>query len=182
MKRLRKRSPPPDGTLVVIDVQTGYLDAAEAIRYPVRLEILRAMKQGWGIVFVQMNKMGKTLPELLREVTSRKYTRYYAPVTKELADGSAQVIAACERLGYSKRLIRVCGLRSNICVQDTVEGLSKKLPDARIEVKQTACFPAPRGHNCFAGHFDWSTFPVLPNVVLVRREKECHRPQLDTAV
>lgn len=89
-----------------------------------------------------------------------KKTRYekFILVEKDIPDGSTQVVTALTQNGFSDNLIRVCGVNTHECVQDTVNGLAAKLPHSSIQVVTGAC-------NCHTT-LRWESFHREANVSL----------------
>lgn len=150
--------------LVVIDMQPGYPAALAAVtQWFVKQEIQKQMEQNLPVILVEFDahEMGETLQSLRELLAGYKRLKV---VSKSQNDGSTEVIAACRILtGYDTPFrLRVCGVNSDACVLETVQGLSEKLPLTSIVVPQDAC-------NCLTGKENdvWvEDFPALPNVVV----------------
>lgn len=54
-------------------------------------------------------------------------------------DGSPEVLAACRSLKCSQDSFVVCGVNARACVKQTVLGLHRRRPYAKIKVVTTAC-------------------------------------------
>lgn len=149
--------------LVVIDMQPGYPAALDAVtQWFVKQEIQKQLEQNLPVILVEFDahEMGETLQPLRDLLAGYKRLKV---VSKSQNDGSKEVIAACRILsGNNSFSLRVCGVNSDACVLETVQGLSEKLPLTSIVVPQDAC-------NCLTGKDNdvWvEDFPALPNVVV----------------
>jgi len=146
-------------TLVVVDMQ-GCFDAANNpnVVIGVTQEIMLAKQQNSPIVLLEYEGCGKShegFSNLLRNYPWK--TR----VKKTDDDGSAEVIKALRRRGFSNDKLRLCGVNTDACVYATAEGLLKKLSDSQIEVVKNAC-------GCqVVGDVDWRKYLRHPNLKLV---------------
>ena len=139
--------------LVVVDMQPGYgqcmtpevIDAVELlVREAVRADSL--------VVFLEFLD-GPTLSPLLRQV--RRYDQFVIE-QKQGCDGSAEVLAACERGLYDTSAFVVCGVDTHVCVRDTARELASKMPGSTVEVVKEAC-GAEHGNK-------WHLFPRAHNL------------------
>jgi hypothetical protein len=128
-------------TLVVIDMQYGF----EASRNPetieaVKREIAIHINHGWPIVIVECRpgQFCRTYPQIMNMLDMCP-TELCTRVEKEHNDGSQQVLRACREMGFSMEQLRVCGVNTTQCVQETVVALSYELPNSCIEVVKDAC-------------------------------------------
>lgn len=150
----------PGEVLVVIDMQPGFPASQDAVtQWFVKQEIERAIKLNLPILLVDYDshEMGEIYPEITNLV---KGYRLCKPVSKHTTDGSKVVALACIKHGFSTDKMRFCGVNSDACVLETVQGLINKLPDCHITVVQDAC-------NCLTGKTNdvWDEdFPMLPRV------------------
>ncbi len=152
---LVKSSP---GTLIVIDMQPGF-PLSCSVRRDVEAEILKAIEGGWAIVIVEFETeaAGDTHASLLKLLDGYLHHKL---VKKTREDGSDVVLEALRRLAYPTQLLRVCGVMTDICVQQTTVGLAMALPATRIEVVKSACTTAIQP-------YDWSTFSSPNGIVPV---------------
>ena len=60
-------------------------------------------------------------------------------VNREHCNKEPVIIPVIANLHLDQRLIKVCGLYTDLCVHDTVKGLIKKLPEFKIELFMDAC-------------------------------------------
>lgn len=149
-----------NGTLVVVDMQPDY----EASCHPwtitkVKKAITSARHANWGIVIVEFADHCPTHRCLLKPLLRK--TRYdkFTVVEKDIPNGSEPIIAAIQNFEFDDTLIRVCGVNTDQCVQETVSGLARRLERSKIEVITDAC-------NCDTGN-RWKSFERLDNVALL---------------
>ncbi|MBI5171736.1 MAG: isochorismatase family protein [Candidatus Melainabacteria bacterium] len=147
------------GTLVVVDMQPDY----EAALHPwtisnVTKEVTAARHNNWGIVIVEFYDHEPTIKAVMRPLLKKTRYEKLVLVEKDIPDGSTPVVTALEQNGFSDSLIRVCGVNTHECVQDTVNGLARRLPDSSIEVITGAC-------NCHT-KLSWKSFHKEANVSL----------------
>ena len=146
------------GTLIIIDMQPGF-PLSCSVRRGVEAEILKAIACGWAVVIVEFatDAAGNTHASLLKLLDGYVH---YTLVYKTKEDGSDVVLEALQRLTYPTQLLRICGVMTDICVQQTAAGLATALPAARIEVVKSACTTAIQP-------YDWSTFKRPNGLILV---------------
>ena len=146
--------------LVVIDMQPGYKASSDAItQWFVKQEISRARLENQLILIVEYHahEMGETYPDIMKLVDG--YERAVV-VPKSGDDGSAEILRACAARGFSQTSFRMCGVNSDACVLESVQGLVDKEPGCSITVVQDAC-------NCLTGRASdvwYEDFPAIPNV------------------
>lgn len=146
--------------LVVIDMQPGYPASQDAItQWFVKQEIARARQANQLILIVEYHahEMGETYPAIMELVEG--YDRAVV-VSKDGDDGSAEILQACAARGFSLHSFRMCGVNSDACVLESVQGLVDKQPGCSITVVQDAC-------NCLTGRANdvwYEDFPAIPNV------------------
>ena len=146
-------------TLIVVDMQPEF----DAALYPdvvvgVTLEIQAAVARKSAIVFVEYEDAGDTHRSLFKLA---KGYRKKAQIIKYEDDGSSQIVRTIRRRDFDETHLRVCGVNTNACVQCTVDGLLRRLPDAKIEVVKEAC------GTCSYGRYDWRKFTKHKNLKLV---------------
>lgn len=146
------------GTLIIIDMQPGF-PLSLSVRRAVEAEILSAIEHNWAIVIVEFDTdaAGATHASLLNFLTG---AAQHTLVKKTKEDGSDVVLEALRRLGYPTKLIRACGVMTDVCVQQTSAGLARLLPTARIEVVKSAC-------TTWNIRYEWSSFDCPNGLVLV---------------
>lgn len=142
-------------TLVVIDVQPHFVDlipvdigqsCLEAVKELMR-EAVRKRRPVVGLHMDPTEEYG-----LLEDLIPIR-SRLYQWVCKESEDGSAEVLKCVEENGFPYSF-DVCGMYGNQCVQDTVLGLTKLVPEASIALHSQACV-------------EWG--PVASKEILTRR-------------
>lgn len=150
-------------TLVVIDMQPSGFPYASFVRNEVAREIRRAIEDGLAVIIIEydLDCAGTTDPRLIEIVTATGY-KNWCTVKKSQKDGSAEVIQACLKEGYSSDNFRVVGVVTDECVKETVEGLLSRLPECHVEVMADAVttWSGPR--------YDWSTFVSSPRLLVTR--------------
>lgn len=146
------------GTLIVIDMQPGF-PLSCSVRRDVEAEILKAIACGWAVVIVEFDTeaAGDTHESLVKLLDGYVHHKL---VKKTREDGSDVVLEALQGLAYPTQLLRICGVMTDICVQQTAVGLAVALPTARIEIVKSACTTAIQP-------YDWSTFKRPNGIVLV---------------
>jgi nicotinamidase-related amidase len=99
-------------------------------------EIRQAKKAQYPILLVKMIGSGRIDTRILNEVED--YFELYF-VKKRDCDGHQEVMKAMKKAGLELDRLRVCGVETDACVADTVEGLSRALPRTTIELVKSAC-------------------------------------------
>lgn len=137
------------GTLIIVDMQPGF-PLSCSVRRAVEAEILKAIACGWAVVIVEFDTeaAGDTHASLFELLDGYGL---WTLVKKTKEDGSGVVLDALQKLAYPTQLLRICGVMTDICVQQTAAGLAVVLSTARIEVVKSACTTAIQP-------YDWSTF------------------------
>lgn len=148
--------------LVVIDMQSFFpaSNNPSTVRAVMR-EVEAAVKANQPVILVEFEpeQVGRTHDCILRLL---KHYGAVVSVTKTDADGSREVLEACLINGIPSNQLRVCGVNSDACVLETIQGFLNLAPESRITVVKDAC-------NCLTGSSNdvWSEdFPALPVVVL----------------
>jgi hypothetical protein len=123
--------------LLVIDAQPGFPSARkpELIRNICR-EIKLAKKRQAGIVLCEYVGYGRTNKKIRDSIGD--YTRLVR-CRKKTDDGSSLVYHYSAEAGFDVTTWRVCGVNIAFCVNTTVKGLRKLLPNADVQIKQDAC-------------------------------------------
>lgn len=129
------------GTLVVVDMQPGFSTASRnwyTLACVERL-ILCAVSEGRAIVVLENEpwRHGRTYWRLLRHLVGYEHV---AIEEKTVDDGSAQVIRACEELGFDVDDFEVCGVHTDACVKDTVRGIARRWANANVKVFREGCY------------------------------------------
>lgn len=151
-------------SLVIIDMQVPFYAALErkTQRACIR-EIEKAIRDKAVIIFVEYQHHGPTLPILTDVVKKANYRRVHY-LTKEVDDGSTQVIELLREKHLPILNLRVCGVNTRACVYTTIRGLSLKLPNSTIKLISDAC-------NCFNEKTHLMGLVAIryyPNTVLLR--------------
>jgi nicotinamidase-related amidase len=122
-------------TLIIIDMQLQFVSARNKVLINnIKAEIAHAQKLDNHIMFVRMANCGDIMLELLR--ATRGYSKT-SIVTKDWQDGGAEVLA---HLPSRKTHLRVCGVYTNLCVEDTVYSIAASYPTRfKIEIIAKCC-------------------------------------------
>jgi nicotinamidase-related amidase len=152
----------PGTVLVVVDMQPGYPAALDALtQWFVKQEILRHREQNLPILLVEFDahEMGETFDCIKSLIEGYDRGRI---ISKRGDDGSAEILKACRQFGFSPDSFRICGVNSDACVLETVQGLVVKHPTCLITIPQDAC-------NCLTGKSNdvWSVdYPAIAQVTV----------------
>jgi len=126
-------------TLVIIDMQP-YFGAARNNRKlinRIKKEIEQAKKINNHIMFVKFQECGEITRSLWN--AARNYP-HKSVVCKMHQDGGHVLFGALSSLSLQKTPLRVCGVNTNQCVEDTVKTIAKYYPqNLRIEVIANGC-------------------------------------------
>ena len=126
-------------SLIIIDMQE-YFDAACDYRTQMacRKAIRKAMKDDAAILLVEYRGCGKTAATLAGLLDGYKNAHV---VKKSNDDGGKEVVRKLRREKLPRGTIRVCGVNTDACVEDTVRGIMrnmrKRTPE--IQVLANAC-------------------------------------------
>jgi nicotinamidase-related amidase len=103
-------------------------------------EIKKAIKQNAPIVFVEYKSYGKTVEKLTQLVSKTNYTNVYT-ITKMSNNGAREIDKLLREKRLPKNHLRVCGVNTDCCVLETVDGLDGMYGkrDLLIEVVSNAC-------------------------------------------
>jgi hypothetical protein len=153
-------------TLVVVDMQPGFQDAIDkATLDAVERQIILAISRNWAIVLLENVpwRNGPTYPQLMKHLQDGRgnwtYKRAFMRV-KDTDSGAAQVVEACEDYGYPMQYFRVCGVYLDACVEQTVLGILRRIPDASVR-----CIREAMNTN-YLVEGAWASFPVRPYLVV----------------
>lgn len=153
----------PEEVLVVIDMQSFFpaSNSPSTIAAVVR-EVKTAVARNLPVIIVEYDptEIGRTHDRILRVIAN--YPRAVT-ITKAAADGSREIMEACLINGLSLDELRVCGINSDACILETVEGYHNLVPTSTITIVRDAC-------NCLTGPANnvWrEDFPSLPNVIVL---------------
>jgi nicotinamidase-related amidase len=122
--------------LLLIDVQRDFSAARHAALITAcRREIRQA--RNLGIPIIALTYDGK--PMLLRvEKAVRSYPLLYR-LSKSTDSGAEEVIDLCETRGIDASFFRICGVNICACVEATVRGILKAMPETRFDFVHDAC-------------------------------------------
>lgn len=133
--------------LLVIDIQKQFAESfSDKTIKNISAEIQKAISKKDYIIFVEYDGYEKTDIRLRRLVKGYKN---FCTVRKSDDDGSREIMKVVNSKRLSKRTMRVCGVNTDACVQETVVGLSCLIPSQRkdaIKVVGKACDTAYGGH------------------------------------
>ena len=126
-------------TLAIVDMQ-WYFGASRktSVINACKREIQKAMKARAGILFIEYQNCRSTISSFKKMVRDANYTKF-TTVIKDDDDGSHEVMSTLRHLKYPSKKLKVCGVNTCYCVQSTVQGLSRGLPNTKIEVIADAC-------------------------------------------
>lgn len=148
--------------LVVMDMQPGFTAAQDAItKWFVKQEVTRAREEGRPIVIVEYDphEMGETFDDIRALVEGYELA---VIITKGDDDGSAEILHICEKKGFPIASFRMCGVNSDACLLESIQGLADKLPECSITVVQDAC-------NCLTGKTNdvwYEDYPAIKQVTV----------------
>ena len=134
-------------TLVVVDMQPKFATSQkQSTKDRVQELILQAIEDDAGIVFLEFLGYDKTDSKLVATVEGYKKAHFQ---TKQENDGSFQVIEIIKKNKLPAKTVRVCGVNTNYCVRETVQGLLERVEETgiarKIEVSKS-------GTNCSWDH------------------------------
>lgn len=148
--------------LVVMDMQPGFPAAQDAItQWFVKQEILRAREEGRPIIIVEYDphEMGHTFESIASLIEGYDLAD---KIAKSNDDGSAEILKCCNDMGFPIASFRMCGVNSDACLLESIQGLVDKLPQCRISVPQDAC-------NCLTGKNNdvwYEDYPAIAQVTV----------------
>lgn len=109
-------------TLVVVDMQNGYVTRGAPYMKRVIELVLRFRANGWPIILVEFE--GETIKSVRNTV--KNYDNC-ATVQKHRASGGKAVLEACSEYGYPTDFV-VCGVSVCCCVRSTANTLVEEHP------------------------------------------------------
>ena len=145
-------------TLVVVDMQPDF-DAACSFDVIVGVteQILYAKQHKWPIILLEYKGCGLThdaLAALLKGYSHK------ARIGKIDDDGSREVVRCLQRRNFPRHRLRICGVNTDCCVYQTVEGLLNRLDNSIVELAKNACATE-------WGEVDWRRYLKHPRLSLV---------------
>jgi nicotinamidase-related amidase len=125
-------------TLIIIDMQPYFSSAKDNLTIAgVIKEIQKACRYRWPIMVVEYINCGPTDPHIMEEV---KKHNSWIQFSKEEDDGSSEIIEMSNKHSISLENLIICGVNTDCCVFDTVQGLTSKIsPQPQITIVQHAC-------------------------------------------
>lgn len=125
-------------TLIIIDVQYGYSAAEEGPHLDhIIKQINEAKRNNAAILIVNYKGIGKSIGCVWDAAHDHVY---YDDILKSDNNGSDEIIRAFKRNKYMNRTnIKIGGVYTELCLTETVNGLSKKLTKSNIEVLTKCC-------------------------------------------
>lgn len=148
-------------SLIVVDMQPQFSSSQNEVTLN-RVEELvkKAVEDNAGIVFLEFYGYGKTNSRLLNIV--KGYENSHICIKKE-NNGAKQVHESIIHYNLPYHTFKVCGVNTNYCVRQTVEGLVEEYPHItrKIEVSMN-------GTNCNSDHlFGLSRIKEVEKVELI---------------
>lgn len=148
-------------TLIVIDMQHAFPESEESWMIAnVGREIRLAMAESRPIIFVEFKGGGPTHAALtdLLAMPAGGYERVLF-VEKDIPSGATEIMKAAQSHKISLKHTRFCGVKTRVCVRQTVGRLYMRLPeDSRFEIVKDACNDPVN---------DWSFYDCFKRVTLV---------------
>jgi len=145
--------------LVIIDMQK---DFQAALGSEIIKEILKQINiskgQNLPIVFVRYQGEGEIVPCLLK----RAKKRMVFFITKDDCDGSREIISLLKKKKIKSRKLRICGVNTDECVQETVKGLLDREPSIDLEVVKKGC-----ASFFGTGEDLWKNYPKKENLKII---------------
>lgn len=125
-------------TLLVIDMQQWFFQTHQYTKAVTNCiaEVKHAIRAKANIIILQFAGAGKTIYPITN-LTCWYDSVYYG--NKNIQDGSSWVKELVDEYKLSTKLFRITGVQTNLCVQDTVEGLSHLYPKSNIHIIKDAC-------------------------------------------
>lgn len=124
-------------TLVVVDMQPMFSASSDpATLRAVEAEVQRAVAGGFPVVILEYALCGNTYPSLLQFLDG--YPKLVIKIKHDDC-GSREVTEACREHNWGMQVFRICGVNTDCCVHDTVEGLVFAVPGTIVEVVREAC-------------------------------------------
>lgn len=124
--------------LVVIDMQKNFTTDAGLIQV-VEREVALAVEARTPVVIVDYKFCGDVHEILLDAAELDVGSDLRFAVTKHDDNGAAEILGGCRRRAISVEYLRICGVNTNACVQDTTMALARQLPRSRVELLGYAC-------------------------------------------
>lgn len=124
-------------TLVVIDMQDYFTGSKTAkVRKGCARAIRQAMNDKAAILYVEYQGYGSTISMLTN--LSKNYKRV-STVKKASNGGEQEVRRLLLRKKFPKTHLKICGVNTDYCVLETVQGITGVLPKTKLHVIESAC-------------------------------------------
>lgn len=128
-------------TLIIVDVQPGFIfmrsPSFDRMIDKLQKEIILAKKKNAGIILLEYEKHGSTIPELRGLLDN--YDQY-SIIRKDSDNGGIEVIDEIFEKHYDNKEIKVGGIYADLCVKATVQTLHQYLPKtSKITVLKNGC-------------------------------------------
>jgi hypothetical protein len=126
-------------SLIIVDMQKIFSSSQDAqVQKSCIREIKKAIRDRSVILFVEYAGYDPTIQVLTDIVVQTNYKRVYH-VIKRGNDGGKEVIDFLVKHHLPKMNMRVCGVNTDYCVRETINGIKQHLPSARINLVADAC-------------------------------------------
>lgn len=124
--------------LLVIDMQVNFTNDSQLISI-VENEIVDAIAAEQPVLLVKYRWCGDVHQVVTQAAALSDDLQSQFPVMKSDDNGASEILGTCRRRGIELDHIRVCGVNTNACVEETVLALASQLPNSLIEVLGYAC-------------------------------------------
>jgi nicotinamidase-related amidase len=124
--------------LVIIDMQPNHTSDLLLLNV-IKHEITQAVANQLPVVLVQYLQCGEIYSELLDAAQLEPGSQLRFIIGKSNDNGAAEVLGSCRKNGLDLTHIKICGVNTNACVEETTLALAKQLPNSLIEVLGYAC-------------------------------------------
>ena len=131
-------------TLCIVDMQTVFKKPAKKCLEEVCRQIKLAKRRNAGIVVLEYEDCGPTLPEIKRLLKSYNRKTYKQ---KTMDSGGKEVLAAARRKGFPTHKIRFVGVNRSCCVYETAADYNTRTKfkgTTEIAIDATWCSRSPR--------------------------------------
>lgn len=129
----------PEKTLVIIDMQSGFMDEDEYDIVPAICRLIRHAKHNeWPIIVVEFSDNGDTNSDILAAIYNYPH---FVTVMKGQCDGGRDVIECIENHPAWSLNILICGIYGPECVANTVCGLFEASDLVEVDVVTDAICP-----------------------------------------
>lgn len=119
-------------------------------------EVRRAIRFNYGIVFLEYDGFGDTLPEVKRLASGYKNQ---ITILKDDDDGGHDVVDGVFKNGLKLNQVRVCGVNTDMCVHDTIRTIVNLSPASKIIIRKDGCGSSAKN--------DFTKFKNYKNVKII---------------